>query len=95
MQISVRITSYNVCYTKLLRPMDISLNASVNSIPIVIAGNTGSLTSLTANEEYAVNIEGLLGKAKISISGKVKRPLQLQGIKARVQTDLKSSYNFV
>ncbi len=71
-------------------PMDISLNASVNSIPIVIAGNTGSLTSLTANEEYAVNIEGLLGKAKISISGKVKRPLQLQGIKARVQTDLKS-----
>ncbi|MEJ2095106.1 MAG: AsmA-like C-terminal region-containing protein, partial [Gammaproteobacteria bacterium] len=74
--------------------MDFALIASVNGLPLDIAGNTGSLVQLSNNEQYHLNFKGEFNSADFMLTGRFERPLDLEGFSARVDLGVDSLSQF-
>ncbi len=91
---SIKIEHFNAVSNGASNPMDFALIASVNGLPLDIAGNTGSLLQLSNNEQYHMNFKGEFGSADFMLTGRFERPLDLEGFSAKVDLGVDSLSQF-
>ena len=91
---SIKIEHFNAVSNGASNPMDFALIASVNGLPLDIAGNTGSLVQLSNNEKYHLNFKGEFGSADFMLTGRFERPLDLEGFSAKVDLGVDSLSQF-
>lgn len=61
-------------------PMDLTINAAYNDLPINLKGTLGSLGSLTKNENFPVNIKADISDVTLGIDGQIAKPQQAKGL---------------
>ena len=71
-------------------PMDLSLDAVYNDIPIKLSGTSGAPGALTENKKFELDIEAEVGDISSTIKGKIKNPKELQGVELTVKLEMKS-----
>lgn len=71
-------------------PLQVSLDANYNDIPVSLSGNGGSLQSLVNNEAYELNVSSKVGKVKADLNGKIADPKQFKGLELNLTLGMSS-----
>ncbi|MFW5451066.1 MAG: AsmA family protein [Methylophagaceae bacterium] len=71
-------------------PLSVIVKAAYNEIPIEVKGSLGSLTQLSSNDNYPIDLTVNVSDASINLEGQVAKPLDGKGLDVNVKFNIDS-----
>lgn len=71
-------------------PVQISLKAAYNSIPVTVNGRLGTIEALVSNKPYPIDLEAMVRNLSLKLSGEITEPLAGKGLHLRIAAALPS-----